>query len=153
MPKREAFAAEQLDIRGFETFLPLIQRKRATQPLFSSYFFIRIVSQWLLISSTYGVLCLVRVGDCPARCPDVEAERLRAMADGHGFIRLPAQTAPRRIIAPGAPVTIAGGPFKGFAGLYAGMSRRDRELVLINLLGRQTTVEIAAALVEPAPGP
>ena len=102
LPKREAFAGEQLDIRGFETFLPLIQRKRATQPLFSSYFFIRIVSQWLLISSTYGVLCLVRVGDCPARCPDVEAERLRAMTDGHGFIRLPAQTAPRRIIAPGA---------------------------------------------------
>jgi transcriptional antiterminator RfaH len=149
--QRERFAAEQLEHRGFETFLPLIETKRATQPLFASYFFIRIESQWQVINRTFGVLCLVRVGDCPAKCPDAEIARLKAMTDGHGYIRLPAlpTVAPRRIIAKGAPVTIAGGPFKGFAGLYQGMSRRDRELVLLDLLGRQTTVEIAAALVVP----
>jgi transcriptional antiterminator RfaH len=152
LPMKERFAASQLELRGFETFLPLIQTKRATQPLFGGYLFCRILDRWRTINTCFGIIGLVRVGDCPSKMPDAEVERLKAMTDGYGFIRLPAHptVAPRRIIAPGAPVTIAGGPFKGFAGLYAGMSRRDRELVLINLLGRQTTVEIAAALIEPA---
>jgi hypothetical protein len=43
LPRREAFAAERLEAGGFEVFLPLIQTKRASAPLFSSYFFCRIV--------------------------------------------------------------------------------------------------------------
>jgi hypothetical protein len=39
LPKREAFAAERLRMdHGFEVFLPLVQTKRASQPLFSGYF-------------------------------------------------------------------------------------------------------------------
>ena len=90
LPKREAFAAERLRMDGgFEVFLPLVQTKRASQPLFSGYFFCRIVDRWRSINSTLGVLCLVRTGDCPARCPDNEIDRLRALIDGHGFVRLP----------------------------------------------------------------
>ena len=42
-PMRERFASEQLNLRGYETFLPLIQTKRSTTPLFASYFFVLIV--------------------------------------------------------------------------------------------------------------
>jgi hypothetical protein len=35
--QRERFAAEQLGLRGFETFLPMVQTKRASAPLFSGY--------------------------------------------------------------------------------------------------------------------
>ena len=152
LPKREAFAAERLEAGGFETFLPRIQTKRATQPLFASYFFIRIVEQWRAINSTFGVLCLVRVGDCPARCPDHEIDRLKAMIDGHGYIHLPeAPAAPaRRTIAIGAKVKITAGPFGGMSGLYAGQSTRERELVLLNVLGGQRPVAIAAGLIAPA---
>ena len=75
----------------------------------------------------FGVLCLVRVGDCPARCPDHEIDRLKALIDGHGFIRLPEAPPPppRRKIAIGARVKITGGPFEGRLGLYAGMDRRS----------------------------
>jgi len=45
-------------------------------------------------------------------------------------------------------VIIADGPFRGFSGLHQGMSAHDRELVLINLLGRQVT--ISAGLVLPS---
>jgi hypothetical protein len=38
LPAKERFAAEQLGLRGFEVFLPLVQTKRASQPLFASYF-------------------------------------------------------------------------------------------------------------------
>jgi hypothetical protein len=90
LPRREAFAAERLRMDGgFEVFLPLVQTKRAFTPLFSGYFFCRIVDRWRSINSTLGVLCLVRVGDCPARCPDHEIASLKAMIDGHGYVRLP----------------------------------------------------------------
>jgi transcriptional antiterminator RfaH len=80
---------------GFEVFLPLVQTKRATAPLFAGYLFCRIVEQWRSINSTFGVLCLVRVGDCPAKCPDHEIDSLKAMIDGHGYIKLP-EAPPRR---------------------------------------------------------
>ena len=149
LPKREAFAAERLRMdHGFEVFLPLVQTQRASQPLFNSYFFVRIVEQWRAISTCFGVLCLVRVGDCPSRMPDAEIEALKAMIDGHGYIRLPeGRGAPAgRKIAIGAKVKVTGGPFGGMSGLYAGQSTRERELILLNLLGGQRPVAIAANL-------
>ena len=152
LPQRERFAADRCIDGGFETFLPLVQTKRASQPLFSGYFFVRIVEQWRAINSTFGVLCLVRTGDCPARCPDHEIDSLKSMIDGHGFVRLPeAPAAPAgRRIAIGAKVVVTGGAFNGMRGLYAGQSTRERELVLLNLLGGQRPVAIAAGLVAPA---
>ena len=135
---------------GFEVFLPLVQTKRASAPLFSSYFFVRIVDRWRSINSTLGVLCLVRVGDCPARCPDHEIAALKAMTLG-GFVRLPeAPAAPARPkIAIGARVRITAGPFGGMSGLYDGQSTHDRERILLSMLGSQRPVLIAASLVAP----
>jgi transcriptional antiterminator RfaH len=137
---------------GFEVFLPLVQTKRASAPLFPGYFFCRIVDRWRSINTTFGVLCLVRVGDCPARCPDAEIDSLKSMLDGHGFISLPDRpnTPVKRKIAIGARVRIASGPFGGMSGLYAGMSTKDRERVLLDVLGGQREVRIASNLVVPA---
>ena len=112
----------------------------------------RIVDRWRAINTTFGVLCLVRVGDCPAKCPDREIDSLKAMTDTHGYVRLPeAQAAPAgRKTAIGSEVKITAGPFGGMSGLYAGQSTRERELVLLNLLGGQRPVTIAAGLVAPA---
>jgi transcriptional antiterminator RfaH len=153
LPKREAFAAERLRMdHGFEVFLPLVQTQRASQPLFRGYFFCRIIDRWRSINSTFGVLCLVRVGDCPARCPDHEVDSLKAMIDVHGYIKLPeVPAAPvRRPIAIGSKVRIASGPFGGMSGLYAGMSTKDREKILLNLLGSRRPVLISSNLVIPA---
>jgi transcriptional antiterminator RfaH len=149
LPRRESFAAEQLGLRGFETFLPLIQTKRASTPLFASYFFVRIIEQWRCINLCFGVFGLVRVGDCPSKMPDAEIDALKAMIDGHGYVRLPeCRGAPlKRTIAIGAKVKITGGPFGGMSGLYAGMSTKDRELVLLHVLGGQRSVAIAGDLV------
>jgi transcriptional antiterminator RfaH len=150
--KREAFAAERLRMDGgYEVFLPLVQTKRASQPLFPGYLFARIVDRWRSINSTLGVLCLVRTGDCPARCPDREIDSLKAMLDGHGYISLPDRpSAPvKRTIAIGSKVKITGGPFGGWVGLYAGMTTREQELVLLNVLGGQRPVAIASHLIAP----
>jgi transcriptional antiterminator RfaH len=150
--KREAFAAERLrKDHGFEVFLPLVQTQRASAPLFAGYFFCRIVDRWRAINTTFGVLCLVRTGDCPARCPDHEIDSLKSMTDARGYVRLPgAPAAPAgRKIATGAKVKITAGPFGGMAGLYAGQTSRERELVLLNVLGGQRPVSIASNLVFP----
>jgi transcription antitermination factor NusG len=47
-------------------------------------------------------------------------------------------------------VVIADGPFRGLNAIYTGRSAHERELVLINLLGRQTPVKVAAGLVAPS---
>jgi transcription antitermination factor NusG len=111
--QRERFAAEQLGIRGYEIFLPMVQTKPTVAPLFNGYFFVRIVEQWRSITTCFGVLCLVRVGDCPARCPDQDVDAIKAMIDGHGFVKLPeAPPMPaRRKIAVGSKVRITAGPF------------------------------------------
>jgi len=152
LPQREKFAAERLVDGGFEVFLPLIPTKRASAPLFAGYLFVLIVDRWRSINSTLGVLCLVRTGDCPARCPDHEINSLKAMIDGRGFVRLPEGLGSpvKRKIAIGAWVRIASGPFGGMSGLYAGMSTKDRERVLLHVLGGQREVRIASNLVVPA---
>jgi transcription antitermination factor NusG len=152
LPKREAFAAERLRMdHGFEVFLPLVQTRRASAPLFPGYLFVRIVERWRATNCTLGVLCLVRTGDCPARCPDHEIDSLKAMIDGHGYIKLPDRlSAPvKRTISIGSKVKITSGPFGGWVGLYAGMTTRERELVLLNVLGGQRPVAIAAHLIAP----
>ena len=150
LPKREVFAAEQLGLRGYETFLPLVPTKRASAPLFAGYFFIRIIEQWRVVNRTLGVLCLVRVGDCPARCPDNEIERLKAMIDGHGFVRLPDRP---RSPPPRFKIAMQGenylpGLSQGVAALHAGLSAAEKEILLIGMLGA-TPGCVPAHLVVP----
>jgi transcriptional antiterminator RfaH len=151
LPMKERFAASQLELRGYQTFLPMIATKRAAAPLFASYFFVLIAGQWRTINTCFGVLGLVRVGDCPSKMPDSEIESLRAMIDGHGYVRLPeGRGAPiKREMAIGSKVKITAGPFGGLSGLYAGQSTRDRERILLNLLGGQTPVLVPSHQIAP----
>ena len=135
----------QLGLQGYETFLPLVQTKSASAPLFRGYFFARIVEQWRAINRTFGVLCLVRVGDCPARCPDAEIDRLKAMMVG-GFVRLPDRPPkpPRRVFRKGDPLKIIGGPLQGVAALHTGLSAAEKEILLVSMLGAQRRIAVPA---------
>jgi hypothetical protein len=150
LPMKERWAAEQLGLRGFEVFLPLVQTRRAAEPLFRGYCSRGSSSSGGRSITLSACLRLSETGDCPARVPDQELERLKSMVVG-GYVRLPeAPAAPaRRTIAIGAKVRITAGPFGGMSGLYAGQSTRERELVLLNVLGSQRPVAIAASLVIP----
>jgi transcriptional antiterminator RfaH len=154
---REKFAAERIGEAGFEVFAPQIRERVGLRwrvaPLFRGYIFARVTDgRWHPIARALGVLRLVKFGDSPARCPDAEIAALKAMIDGHGYVRLPeAPAAPvRRKIAIGTKVPITAGPFGGMSGLYAGQSTRDREKILLSMLGSQRPVLIAANLVAPA---
>jgi transcription antitermination factor NusG len=98
------------------------------------------------------VLTVVKICADPARCPDAEIAALIERSDADGVIRLSSRhpsSPPRRVLTPGAPVAIADGPFRGLNGVYVGMSARERELILLNLLGAARPVEIAAGLLVP----
>lgn len=132
---REPVAARLLEAAGFEIFAP----KTKAGPLFPGYLFVRIVDQWRVVDRTVGVLKLVKFGDTPARCPDAEIVRLQGWLDGGGLVRVPAHPpdAIRHKISIGAKVRIA-----GLSAVYAGMTARERERVLVQLLGRQVDVEL-----------
>ena len=150
LPQRERFAVEQLGLRGYETFLPLVATKRAVAPLFASYLFCRIVERWHAINTCFGVLALVRVGDCPCRVPDYEIAALKARADPSGIIRLPPPPPPRsqRRFAKGEKVRITARQFAHFDAIHSGMRRGELERVLITILGGQREVSVARHLVE-----
>jgi transcriptional antiterminator RfaH len=153
VPHHDRLAAECVAMAGFETFVPKIRVKVEsrwrTTPLFAGYFFVRVIEQWRVIERTMGVLGVVKVGAVPSRCPDEEIAKLIERSDPDGVIRLRARPVaqPRRVLTPGATVAIVDGPFRGLEGIYAGQSARERELVLLNVLGGQRPVAVAAHLI------
>lgn len=157
VPHHDRLAQEGVALAGFETFIPKIRTRVGAQwrttPLFGCYFFARIVDQWRVIECTLGVGGVVKVGAVPSKCPDEEIAKLIARSDPDGVIRLAScltpQSVVRRAFEPGAKVEITGGPFRGFDAIHTGMTVRDREMVLIDLLGRKTTIAVAAGLVLP----
>src|SRR5580693_8153816 len=153
LPRREVYASERIQAAGFVTFLPMVHTKRASTPLFPGYVFTFVIEQWRALNSCFGVLAVVRTGDCPCRMPDAEIEALKAMVVG-GYVRLPeAPAAPaKRVIAIGSRVRITSGPFGGWHGLYDGVGARDREKILLNLLGGQRQVLVHHSLVVLAQG-
>ncbi len=156
VPNHDRLAAECVAQAGFETFTPRIRTRVGarwrTVPLFPSYFFARVVDRWRVLERSMGVAGLVKFGAAPARCPDAEIAALLSRADPDGVIRLSPRPAGAcaRLLVPGSPVEIAGGPLRGFSGIYAGMSAQERELVMINILGGSRPVEIAAGLLGAA---
>lgn len=157
-PGHDVLAYEGVCRAGYEIFTPKIRIRAGarwkTNPLFGCYFFVRVVDQWRALERTIGVLSVVKSAGLPARCPDEEIATLIARSDADGIIRLSSsltsQSVVRRAFEPGAKVAIADGPLRGFSGLHTGMSTRDRELVLINILGASRPVEVSAGLLAPS---
>jgi transcriptional antiterminator RfaH len=146
---REKFAAERLQDGGFEVFLPKARcrERRAIIAVFPGYLFVLIIeNRWRAIEGTIGIRSLIKSGDHPARCPDVEIERLRAAQMRNGLIKLPEPKPPAKrqfTLAPGDPVRILSGPFRGYDALYDGQTPKQREIVLLELLGRRVPLELA----------
>lgn len=141
--RRETSTAQHIADAGFEIFAPRIKLSRTAKitALFPGYLFVRIESRWRIIAKTIGVLSLIMSGDQPARCPASEISRIKSMMQPDGFVRLPKA----KKIAPipvGQAVRVVAGPFAGFDAIYDGMSKQEREFVLLEILGRKTRVEI-----------
>jgi transcription antitermination factor NusG len=144
--QRESFAAEQLKARGFETFLPKIETSRTVEPLFKGYVFLLIVGgHWLAANTTFGVISLIKAGDCPSRVPDAEIAAIRARVDGRGIIILPPEP-PKRVYKRGDRVKVVAFG-STFSAIHSGMTSKQREIVLMQVLGSVREIAVARHLV------
>lgn len=154
---REATAQAQLERQGYQTYLPRFVQsvKRAGRwreriaALFPGYLFVRVdEGQQALgpVRSTVGVANVVRFGAKYATVPDTLVAGLIARADAEtGLHRLQAPSLPPA----GARVTVSSGPFDGLEGIYERECGEDRVLVLLNLLGRSTRVQLPIDAIVP----
>jgi transcriptional antiterminator RfaH len=130
---------------GFETYTPRIKIRNRISLLFPTYIFVRIVDRWYPILWTAHVVRLLMAGDKPACLKDEIMTNIRKR-EINGFVKLPM---PDRRLKPGQKVRVISGSFAGQIGLYQGQTSREREKVLLELLGRQVPIELPSRDVAP----
>ncbi len=144
--RREGWAAENVERQGAEVYLPRIS---SVEVLFPSYLFVRTTNgTWRFLQGTYGVSSVIMVGEHPAALTPTAIEEIRALEDDDGFVLLPDWVGGRRSLRPGESVEVVEGPFMGAVGLYQGQRPNERASALLNMLGRQTSVELELVQLE-----
>jgi transcriptional antiterminator RfaH len=154
-PRQEDLAAEHLLRQGYRVCcpklrLPKMRRDRwelAVEPLFPRYLFaaVRVGEQALQpLHATRGVSRVVRFGDTYARVQSTLIERLERTADGLGVHEF--RSSP---FEPGKRVRVFAGPFRDFEGVFERAEGHDRVHLLLDILGGEARVTLAASLVVP----
>ncbi len=149
-PKHEHIAAGHLrQMEDVEVYNPRIRFPRATrhgpvwvtESLFPNYLFARFDWKTSLTRVHYapGVSGVVHFGNRWPTVPDAALDELRASLGQDDIHIVPKE------LQEGDDVDIAGGAFHGLRGVVSRvMPGRERVLVLMDFLGRQTAVEIEA---------
>ncbi len=156
-PRQERIAQEHLCRQHYECFLPMAvnpyqkrNKKNNTpmiEPLFPRYLFIRAIPEvqnLAPVRSTRGVNGMVRFGTKLATVPKDVIKRLKARrcADT-GLIRVDPDP-----VEPGDKVKVFDGPLAGLRGILQEHCSQTRSILLLEILGRETTVEVDSLLMQ-----
>ena len=157
---KENYAREQFERQAFEVYLPVILQRCShagkiswqERAFFPGYLFLHLApdeQRWTSINSTYGAIGAACFGHYYPPVPDVVIEVLQARHDDSGSITLPSpgSEAPYKY---GEKVRVIHGPMSDIEAVFQCMKGRDRVLVLMNLLGRQSKVELPVDLLTQA---
>lgn len=155
-PRQERVAQVNLERQRYTVYLPLARQVRrrngrtisTVAPLFPRYLFVRLdreIDSWAPIRSTLGVISLVRFGQLPSPVPDALIEYLRSREDEEGLHALSPAEYER-----GARIRITTGGLTGYEGIFVAPTSRQRVLVLLDILGKQTRAVVEAGAIEPA---
>lgn len=128
--------------------LVVVNRRRVwrTDFLFGRYAFVLKDDRWRKLYRTRGIVEVLGRPENPALARDDEVDRFKQLEDSEGFVALPDVRRMRR----GDACRVVDGPFRDWVGVYRGMGRRDCELALVQFMGQQVRVEVAAGALEPA---
>ena len=138
-PQRESFVYERLS--SLDPYLPRFKNLRGRiAPLFPGYLFTPAIEFWSSISNTVGVRTLLMAGDHPAIIPGKVIASWRDK-ERHGLVQLP----PPPRFRVGEKLTILRGSLKYREVVHAGMVGRDRERVLIEMLGQHVSIIVPSA--------
>lgn len=153
-PHREARAQKQLQLQGFNAFLPQCRktvrhaRKITTEnaPFFPRYLFVALDlgrDQWRSVNGTFGVTCLVMDGAKPRPVPPGVVESLIEVSAG-GSLNL------GQDLRVGDSVRILTGPFADLMGELVRVDGADRVRVLLKLLSGAVPASINRRELMPA---
>jgi transcriptional antiterminator RfaH len=153
-PRQETTAHENLGRQQFNSYLPLVRKRRSfgpsssghAVPMFPRYLFVQLSEQqqdWSKIRSTIGVASLVTFGSKAARLPDSVISALRNREDDEGF-----QVLDPPELLEGDAVNIVDGPWAGFGAIFHMHSSSDRVTVLLDLASNYVRLELNASLIE-----
>jgi transcriptional antiterminator RfaH len=154
-PSCERIAVANLERQNYGVYFPQV-RKRVQRrgkwcdrldPLFPRYLFVTIDATHQSLSpvrSTVGVVTVVRFGVEYITVPNHIIDTLRRSADpltGIHELRSPEG------IKRGEPVRIEAGVLSGLEGVFESDDGNHRVTVLLNLLGRETRIQVDAGCV------
>lgn len=150
---RERWAAENVTNQGYEHYFPKVfQIRKAVaraEPLFPCYLFIKTDGSWRVLLSTFGISSIVVFGNSPATISQKIIDDFKAR-EVDGCVELPELEEYTARFKPGTQVRVKGGVFSGYTGIYKGQDQKQRERVLLDFLGRKTSVLLAPELLEAA---
>ena len=148
-PRQENTALQNLEMQGYECYLPMLSAEKLRQrvlsvidePLFPRYLFIRLdtglsAKSWGPIRSTKGVSRLVSFGNEPAKIDDRLVHLLHSQENTH-------QTQPQRLFSNGERVMIVEGAFAGLEAIYQLTDGEGRVMVLIELISKSVQMRVA----------
>ncbi len=148
--RQEKALAQTLTAAGVEHYLPLVRRARfcghrkrfIDEPLFASYLFLfGAVEATYLAVATRRVANVIKVADQDRF--DGEIKQIRLALDNG------ADLSPYPYLKVGRRARVTAGPFRGIKGMIEEIPRPDRLVLQIAALGRATSLEIDAGLLEP----
>ena len=148
---KERAAQAALAQLAVTTYLPVLEQwprpavGASVGPMFPGYLFALATARELYaISRAAGVRGFVSFGGAPARLDGAVVEFLRSREDRDGIIR--AEPLPL-----GSEVVITDGPLRGFiAVVERRLTARQRVLLLLDILKRQTRVEVPEQWIRQA---
>lgn len=152
--RSESLADENLTRQEYQTYLPLFKKTRIRntqartiiEPLFPRYLFIELCTEtdnWSPIRSTIGVSNIVNFGFAPAKVPNslIHILKLNENIEGlHEFTE--------NKLKKGQVIEIVSGPMMGYSGIFDSYSTKNRVNILLDLLGKETSVKIPSIHVE-----
>ena len=151
-PQKEQLAQFHLTAKNLEVFLPRLllpesdRKRKRMVPLFPNYLFVRIrifSEEYVYVKWSPGVKRFVTFNDMPAPIDEEIVTFLMRQADPMGVIAACSN------LKLGQQVQIKGGPFDGLIGiLREPPSAKGRVKILLNLLNRETNVDVPAQFIE-----
>ena len=148
--RQEKALARTLTATGIAHYLPLTKRPRyrrgrklfVEEPLLASYLFLHgPLEATYIANATKRVANIINVADQDRFVAELRQIRC-ALENG-------ADLSPYRYLTVGRRVRVSAGPFRGIEGLIEASAKVDRLVLQIDALGRATSLEIDAGLLEP----
>lgn len=153
--RHEKSVARHLHARGYEAYLPLVERERQWKdrkkvvefPVFPGYVFARFgAGEVHDVLETPGLATIVRVDGRPVAIPEEELENVRRFVAALNEAGVEPELQP--LVEEGQRVRVTEGPFENVEGVVVERRGRRRVLVGLNAIRQGLEIDVAVEILE-----